>query len=193
LGKTGPACQVCIHKHRHLLELGLVHRVPVRVLSRRFELSKDSIFRHRRLHMSPQLVAAMLVAQCPSDVDLEDLQRSESEGLLANLVAQRARLQMLSELCFEQGELSAATSVERAITQSLELTSKLLGMIVQRTSTTNILISADYLQLRQTIVGALRPFPEAATAVGSALAALELEAAEDIAERKAPLLIGASP
>jgi hypothetical protein len=139
----------------------LVHRIPVRVLSRRFELSKDSIFRHRRLHMSPQLVAAMLAALRPSDVDLEELQRSESEGLLANLVAQRARLQMLSEMAFERGELSAATSVERAITNSLELTSKLLGMIVSRTETRSILVTSDYLELRNCIVHALKPFPEA--------------------------------
>jgi hypothetical protein len=133
-------------------------------------------------------VAAILAAQRPSEVDLEQLQRSESEGLIGSLVAQRARLQMLSEMAFAQGEINAATSVERAITGSLELTSKLLGMIVSHASTTDILISADYLQLRQTIVGALRPFPEAARAVGNALAALEVEAAETIAERKPPLL-----
>jgi aryl-alcohol dehydrogenase-like predicted oxidoreductase len=64
-------------------------------------------------------------------------------------------------MCFEAGELGAATSVERAITNSLELTSKLLGMIVGRTSTTNILISADYLRLRGAIVKALKPYPDA--------------------------------
>ncbi len=61
------------------------------------------------------------ISQCKP---LEALERSESEGLLASLVSQRARLQMLSEMAFEQGELNAATSVERAITNSLELTSK---------------------------------------------------------------------
>jgi hypothetical protein len=53
MGKTGPQCQVCAHPQRHVVELGLVHRVPVRVLSKRFELSKDAIHRHRRNHMSP--------------------------------------------------------------------------------------------------------------------------------------------
>ena len=58
MGKTGPPCGCCTHEYRHLIELGLVHHVPVRVLAKRFSLTKDQIFRHRKLHMSPQLKAA---------------------------------------------------------------------------------------------------------------------------------------
>jgi hypothetical protein len=126
-------------------------RQSLSVLARRFSVSRDAIHRHRRNHMPPQLIAAILAAQHPSDIDLEALERSESEGLLASLVAQRARLQMLSEMAFEEGELHAATAIERAITSSLELTSKLLGMIVQRshTTSTSVLISADYIYALQ--------------------------------------------
>jgi hypothetical protein len=190
---SGGLCCVCGHPQRHLIELALVHKLPVRVIARRFELSKDSVFRHRRLHMPAQLVAAIATAAHPSEIDIEQLQRSESEGLLGSLVAQRARLQLISELCFEAGELGAAVSTEKAITGSLELTSKLLGMIVGRTQTTNILISADYLRLRGAIVKALRPYPDAARAVGAALAELELAAATDIAEAGKPLLLESSP
>ena len=195
-GMPGSACGVCVHESRHLIELALMHRVPVRVLARRFpDVSKDCLHRHRRNHMSPQLKAALLAAVHPTEVDLEQLQRSESEGLLANLVAQRARLQMLSEMAFEAHEVNAAVSVERSITASLELTSKLLGMLITRTHTTStsILISSDYLALRQAIVTALRPHPEAAAAVGRALAELELAAAQTITESKAPLLLEAAP
>jgi hypothetical protein len=58
---------------------------------------------------------------------------------------------------------------------------------------TSILISADYLHLRQTIVAALKPYPEAARAVGHALAELELAAAKDITESGKPLLLESSP
>jgi hypothetical protein len=193
--KTGPECHVCVHARRHLIELALVHKLPMRVIAKRFEVSKWSVFRHRQNHMSPQLIAALTMAQRPADIDLEALQRSESEGLLASLISQRARLALLSEMCFEQGELHAAVTVERATTASLELTSKLLGMIVQRhdVRSTSILISADYLQLRAAIVTALKPFPEAGKAVGAALAELELEAAKDITESGKPLLLEASP
>ena len=98
-------------------------------------------------------------------------------------------------MAFEAGEISAATTVERAITQSLELTTKLLGMLITRTHTTStsILVTADYLALRQAIISALKPYPDAARAVGAALAALELEAAKDITESGKPLLFEASP
>ena len=196
MGKRGPACTVCQSKHRHLVDLGLVHGVSARVLANRFKLHPDAIFRHKCNHLTPQLRAALLSAQRPSDIDLEQLQRTESEGLLGSLVAQRARLQLLSELAFAEGEVAAAVSVERGITASLQLTAQLLGQLVQHHHTThthNILVSSDYLRLRAVIVNALRQHPEAARAVGAALAELEQEAAEQIAERKAPLVLEAQP
>jgi hypothetical protein len=73
-------------------------------------------------------------------------------------------------------------AAEGAITSNLALVGKLLGMIVQRhdVRSTSILISSDYLALRQAIVTALRPYPAAAQAVGAALHQLEAEAAESI-------------
>jgi hypothetical protein len=72
---------------------------------------------------------------------------------------------------------------------------KLLGQLVQHHEVrhTSLLISADYIRLRQALITALRPFPEAAKAVGAALAQLETEAAESIAQSKTPLLLEASP
>jgi hypothetical protein len=145
--------------------------------------------------MTPQLVAAILAAQRPSEIDLAELSKRESEGLLGSLVAQRGRLQLLSEMAFAEQELHAATNIERAITSSLELTSRLLGQLVTQhhVTHTNILVSTDYLKLRASILNALKPFPDAARAVGAALHALEAEAATDIATSKKPLMLEASP
>ena len=84
MGKTGPTCRVCGHPHRHLIELALVHKLPVRVIAKRFDIPKTTVFRHRRLHMSAALVAAIATAAHPSEVDLEALQRSESEGMIGS-------------------------------------------------------------------------------------------------------------
>lgn len=193
MGKPGIECRVCAHERRDLIELALVHKLPIRVIARRFNIGRDSVFRHRRLHMSPALKAAIMTALHPSEVDLEQLQRSEGENLLAALVSQRARLQQLSEIAFEDREVHAATGVERALTQNLELVAKLLGQIVQHThsTSTTLLISGEYLRLRSTIIGALRPYPEASQAVGKALATLEAEAAETITNSKKPILLEA--
>lgn len=189
----GTGCTICRHPRRHQIEIGLTHRVPMRALAIRFECSPDALQRHRQKHLTPQMMAAILAAQKPSEVDLEALQRSESEGILAQLVTQRARLQQHSDLALELGDAGGAVAAERAIISNLELVAKLLGSIVQRheVTRTSILISADYLQLRQSLIAALRPYPEAARAVGAALHGIEVDAAKDITERKQPLVLQA--
>jgi hypothetical protein len=143
---------------------------------------------------TPQVEAAILAAQKPTDIDLEALQTSESEGLLAQLVTQRARLQTHSEMATELGDVRSAVACERAITTNLELVGKLLGQLVQRheVRSTSLLVSPDYLQLRSALVTALQPFPEAARAVAHALHLLESDAAKDITANAAkgrPLLL----
>jgi hypothetical protein len=180
-------CSICTHDRRHQIEIGLVHRVPLRALAVRFQCSPDALHRHRHRHLTPQMAAAILVAQrsSASAVELETLQRNEAEGLLAQLVSQRARLQQQSDLALDLGNASAAVACERAITSNLELVAKLLGQLVQRHEVThaNILISSDYLNLRSAIVRALQPFPDAARAVGEALHRLEADAAQAIATK----------
>jgi hypothetical protein len=175
-------CSICNHPKRHQLEIGLTYKVPKPALARRFGVSTDALFRHARNHLSPQVKAAILGGDKRSAVDLEALQISESEGLLSQLVVQRARLQQHSDLALELGDIKAAVAVENAITTNLTLVAKLLGQLVQHHEVrrTSILISADYLQLRSALLKALRPYPEAARAVGHALHALESAAAEDI-------------
>lgn len=188
---TKAVCTICAHPRRHQLEIGLVHRVPLEALARRFQCSPHALHRHRHNHLSPATAAAILAAQRPTTVDLEALQRSESEGLLSQLLAQRARLAQHSELALELGNSAAAVAAERAITANLELVAKLLGQLIQHheVRSTSILISADYLQLRSTLLQALRPYPAAAEAVGAALHQLEAKAARDIAGTQQPLVL----
>ncbi len=191
--KKGPPCSICVHPRRHQIEIGLVHHVPMRVLAARFEVSLDAVWRHRHNHLTPQVAAAIRAARKPSEIDLEALQRNESEGLLAQLVAQRARLQQHSDLALELADVVHAIAAERAITSNLELVSRLLGQLVQRHDVRHrsILVLPDYLRLRQALIEALRPFPDAARAVGRALHTIEAEAATENAKR--PLVIEARP
>lgn len=185
-GKKGAPCSVCAHERRHQIEIGLTHGVSARVLGDRFKLSKDAILRHSRNHLTPAMRAAILAAQKPSAIDLDELRTSESEGLLSALVAQRARLHQHGDLALELGDVKACVAVEGAITANLTLVGKLLGQLIQHHDVrhTSILISPDYLRLRATLIDALRPFPDAMRAVGAALHALESDAARDITARK---------
>jgi len=196
MGRRGRACTICTHAKRHQIEIGMVHRVPMPVLARRFEVKLTALKWHRRNHLTPQAAAAILAAQKPTEIDLEALQASESEGLLAQLVCQRARLQLASETANDLGDVKASVACENAITANLTLVAKLLGQLVQHheVKSTSLLISPDYLELRSTLVNALRPFPEAARAVSQELHALESRAAAEIKPvRSRPLMIDATP
>lgn len=197
MGKTGPKCSICNHKSRHQLEIGLAHGIAHNALARRFNVSADAVGRHAANHVSPAMRAAILTAQAPTTIDLEALQASEQEGLLSQLVHQRARLQQHVATAIDYGDVKAAISAEAAITSNLALVGKLLGMIVQRhdVRSTSLLISADYLALRQVIVSKLQAFPEAARVVGAALHQMESDAAKDITKRagKPLLTLDATP
>jgi hypothetical protein len=168
----------------------------VRVLSRRFGLSKDAIHRHRRLHLSEQLVAALLINVKGLDpIELEHLRKSESEGLLSSLIRQRARLELLSQMAFDDHAVGVANQIEHSICRSLELTARLVGELAIRHEhvAVNFLITPSYLRLRQALMSVLRKYPDAAAGVARELGALELEAAEEIKQAKHPPLLEAAP
>jgi hypothetical protein len=159
--------------------------MSARQLAERFDLGDDAILRHSANHLPPQARAAILAAQHPSEIDLAALKTSESEGLLAGLVMQRARLHSIGEMALMQEDTKVAISAESAITANLSLTAKLLGQLVSvhdhRHS--SLLLSPDYLRLREVLVTTLRAFPEAGRAVAAALHQLESAAALDIQAR----------
>ena len=174
-----------------------MHRVPARVIANRFGVSKDAVQRHGANHLSPVQRAAILAHAKPQPIDLDQLRVSESEGLLTQLVTQRARLQTHAELAATLGDVRGAVAAENAITGNLALVGKLLGQLVQRHDVrhTSILVSPDYLRLRQVLTTALRPCPDAARAVAAELYRLESDAAKDItaAAGKAPVVIDHVP
>src|SRR5262249_43066968 len=93
------------------------------------------------------------------------------------------------------GDIKGAVQAENTIIANLTLVGRLLGTIVQHHQVTHasVLVSPDYLRLRQTLIETLKPFPAAALAVSKALHQLESEAAQDIEQRandgKRPLVI----
>jgi hypothetical protein len=192
-GKPGPGnCGACRHERRHLIDIGLVCQVPRTVLSARFGVSEDTLARHAANHLPAQARAAIMTQLAPSQIDLEQLQRSESESLLASLIAQRARLSAMATQALESDLPGVAIRCENAILQNLELVSRLLGQLVSRTeiTTRSILLTPQYLQLRAILIEELRGAPEIAARVASRIAELENDAAAAItAAPNAPLVV----
>jgi hypothetical protein len=170
----GRPCSICMSAARPRVELGLARGVSAAALGRRFKLSPDSIKRHQR-HIPPALMRELQARSLLPARELESLRIEESTSLLEHLVHQRARLYRLVDSCEELGDVRSAFVGHARITANLEQTGKLLDLFAAAATTIhqNLVISPDYLQLRQALLTALKPYPEARAAVVAVLRELE--------------------
>src|SRR6267143_1149391 len=159
--RTGQ-CHCCRHRELAGINLALARGVSVRALASRYGLSIDSLFRHRQNHLPPQLRAS-LIAGPDLAIDLDKLRETESQSLLANLVNLRGRLFSALDVGEEHGDANMVARIAGQLHNNLELTGKLLGDLTSGSTTiTNVLIQPQYVDMRVSLVNALRPFPEAA-------------------------------
>jgi hypothetical protein len=172
---VGARCTVCTHSDRAQIELGLARKVGLKTLATKYGLSKTALSRHSQNHMPPQVRALMRATGKTCEVDLDELRRTESEGLLGTAVALRARLYRQLDMAEEVGDLRAAASLDGRILDSLSFVAKLLGEISTHNQTTvnQLVVSPQYLELRTALVQALQPFPQARRAVSEVLRRLE--------------------
>jgi len=153
-------------------------------LARRYGVSTDILYRHRKGHIPPQL-RAKLIAGPDTDIDLNKLRETESQSLLANLVALRHRLFAALDVAEENGDGFMLTRVSSQLHVNLETTGKLLGDLgVGSTTINNVLVMPAYVELRVELVKALGPYPQAREAVAAVLHQLETKAAESIRPRE---------
>src|SRR5262249_47499408 len=183
----GRACKRCQHRERSAIDLALARGVSTGAIGKRYGISSDSVYRHRRNHLPPQL-RAKLIAGPNIELDLDKLKETESQSLLANLVALH-RLFASLDVAEECGDSAMVCRVTAQLHQNLELTGKLLGDLgVGHSVTQNILIQPAYVEMRVALVDALAAFPEARKAVAAVLHGLEAKAAQDIkTEAERPL------
>jgi hypothetical protein len=175
-------CRVCLHRDHAAIDLALARGISVLALSKRFDVSRDSLYRHAKSHLPPQL-RAQLISAAPDlgSVDLDKLRETEGQSLLSHLVAIRGRLLGSLDFCEEHGDANMVARITSQLHVNLELTGKLLGTLGTGHTTINnslILTSEAYVQMRVAMLRALRPFPEAALAVAQVLHTIEHEAVQ---------------
>jgi hypothetical protein len=179
--KRGPQCTVCRHREHAAIDLGLARGVSVGALARRYRLGPDSIYRHSKTHLPPQLRAALLAGP-DLDIDIDKLRETESQSLLANLIAIRRRLFASLDAAEEHGDGNMISRVAGQLHRNLEITGKLVGDLAAGTTTiNNVLIQPAYVEMRVELVRALQAFPDAKMAVATVLHQIEKRAAVDIA------------
>lgn len=161
----------------------LANGVAARKVAAQFGLSSDSVWRHGRRHMSAEQKAKLMVAGASdAKIDLERLKRTESESLLQNLIAERARQQRIADLCESIRDYAGATRASMQVVHTTEVIAKLLGELKFGHTTINqsFLYSPDWFQIRSLMVVALRPYPAAQQAVLAALRQYEGSQGADV-------------
>jgi hypothetical protein len=171
--------------NRPLIERSLAMGISMIQISKRYGYSVPAISRYRD-RMPQQLKAAIIAAALkPKEADLDRLKIEESEGILGNLAHQRARLLLCQDECMEAGAATQVGYLSNIIHKNIELAGRYLGLFAQHhvSAQVNILVSEDYLRLRQALTLALRPFPDARRAVAEELHKLEGAIAQKMLEQ----------
>jgi hypothetical protein len=146
-------CTVCDHPKRHGIDEALVGGAPYRSVAKRFELSESAVYRHKTEHLPAHLLKAReveVVAQ--ADDLLEQVRYLQTHALDILERAEKA------------GDLRTALAAISQARGNLELLGKLAGELDER-PVVNLNVSAEWLELRAVIVGALEPYSEARGAV----------------------------
>jgi hypothetical protein len=78
--KLTPKCTVCRHRERAAVDLALARGVSIAALATRYKLGPDSLYRHAKAHLPPQLRAALLAGPDIDGVDLDRLRETESQS-----------------------------------------------------------------------------------------------------------------
>ena len=151
-------CSVCALPERAAIDKALVAGGSLRDIARQFGLSKDAVARHQAEHLPTALVAAVGAEETRQALDV--LQQLKTINAAALTVLRDARTA-------GDGDL-ALKAIDR-IHRQVELQAKLLGDLDER-PVINVLMSAEWQQLRGQLVAALAPFPEARVAVAAVLA-----------------------
>ena len=160
----GRPCLCCNHPRRIEVDAALIAGERPFDISRKFELSYQSLYRHRRDHVPTQAVAAAarqaLAAETEEGASLFD----EARGLLLKA----KELLLAAE---KDGDIQTALRGVATANQCLITMSKLTGAIDDSVHL-NILVSPALIELQTAIMEALSPYAEAKAAVVRRLAHL---------------------
>jgi hypothetical protein len=146
-------CTVCEHRDREAIDRALVGDASNRSVASLYDVSEAAVRRHKANHLPAKLVMAEQAAEV-----------AEADNLLDQVRDLQSRTLAILEAAEETRQHRTALGAIREARSNLELLAKLLGELDSR-PTVNILVSAEWLELRAVIVGALEHYSEARGAV----------------------------
>jgi hypothetical protein len=158
-------CTVCMHPDRLAIDQALVSGAKQADLVSRYNLaSKHCLSRHSINHIP----AALAKAQAAAEV-------AEGDNLLGLVLEHQATARRIAKDAEAGGEKRTVLLAVRELLRIVELQAKLAGQLSDG-PTVNVVLAPQWLEVRNAMLVALAPFPDARTAVATRL--LELEAGD---------------
>jgi hypothetical protein len=178
--RTGPACTICRHEHRALIESTRLAGASLDTIAAKYSVSRDSVHRHMKSHVPDDLKAELLAS-----VPLEQLAAEAArEGLsvLQYLALTRSTLTRQMQLAASVNDHHATATVARALNETNRLIAGITGELSTIAARNNINITnnvavlqehPEFVRLRTGLLRALGPYPEARAAVVAMLHELD--------------------
>lgn len=157
-------CTVCAHEARDAINEALVSGTRQCELVARYGLSKHAISRHSLHHIPAKLAKAR-----------EAMEVAEADNLLGLVLEHQATARRIAKDAEATGEKRTVLLAVRELLRIVELQAKLAGQLSDG-PTVNVVLAPQWLEVRNAMLVALSPYPEARTAVAARL--LELEAGD---------------
>jgi transposase-like protein len=144
------------------MERALLGGESLREISEKFGCSRSSLARHGSAHLAGKLAAARGASEAASSGRLLDrMERivAETDAILAEAKAQK--------------DLKLSLRAIARLEKQVELSGRIVGILQAAPVTINLSVTQEWIDLRVSIVAAVRPYPEAAAALAAALVVLD--------------------
>jgi hypothetical protein len=157
---AGTPCKTCTHPSRGDIDRRLLGGETVSVIAREYGLGLMAVTRHRDNHLTPEARAAVERARLEGD--------ARGLNLLEELRALHRKASDLLEKAEASGDYRSAIAGIGQAVRVIEVIGRMIGDISDA-PTVNIVMAPQFVQVRQVLIGALDPYPEARAAVLKAL------------------------
>jgi hypothetical protein len=154
-------CTVCQHPAKAAIDQALINRTPLRDVAAQYQLTDSSVARHKASHLPRALTQAQ-----------EEHEAARADDLLGEARKVKDITMALLGRAVQAGDLRTALVAVREARGNLELIGKLLGELDDGPAV-NIMVSAEWVAVRGTLLAALGAYPDARAAVAQQLLALE--------------------
>jgi hypothetical protein len=194
-GHSG-GCKVCAHIERTRIELLLAGGAGQKAVGRKYGLTKDSVHRHWKNHVSEERRVALIMGPMQRQA-LAAQVAEESESVLDHHQAVRAGLYRLYDAAVTAGDRTGGAMLGGRLTEVNNAIARLCGQLASspliQNNTVNFYLSPEFASFQADLVRALGPFPEARAAVLAEFERLEAAAPAELPALEHEAHVDAAP